>query len=75
MLKSMFLEDLRDLLQRDDPIDPDMELRDIAEWDSLAMMSCIAYFDKNFGVKTTITQFTQLRAVSDLIALSGGVVT
>jgi len=75
MLKSVFLEDLRDLLQRDDPIDPNMELRDIAEWDSLAMMSCIAYFDKKFGVKTTINQFTQLRTISDLIALSGGGIT
>ncbi|MCL1925508.1 MAG: acyl carrier protein [Syntrophorhabdaceae bacterium] len=74
MLKSVFLEDLRDLLQRDDPIDPDMELRNIAEWDSLAMMSCIAYFDKNFSVKTTISQFTQLRTISDLVALSGGAI-
>ena len=75
MLKSAFLEDLRDLLQRDDPIDPDMELRNIEEWDSLAMMSCIAYFDKHFKMKTTISQFMQLRTVSDLIALSGGEIT
>jgi len=75
MLKSVFLEDLRDLLQRDDPIDPDMELQNIEEWDSLAMMSCIAYFDKHFSVKTTIAQFTQLRTISDLIALSGGAIT
>ena len=75
MLKSVFLEDLRDLLQRDDPIDPDMELKHIAEWDSLAMMSCIAYFDKHFKIKTSISQYTRLRAVSDLIELSGGEIT
>ena len=74
MLKSVFLEELQELLQRDDPIDPDMALQDMAEWDSMAMMSCMAYFDKNFGVKTRIPQYRQLRTVADLMALSGGAI-
>ncbi len=36
-----FLEDFQDLLQRDDPITMDTPLRDMEEWDSLAVMSCI----------------------------------
>jgi acyl carrier protein len=75
MLKSVFLEELQELLQRDDPITPDMALQDMAEWDSLAVMSCMAYFDKNFSVKTKISQYKQLHTVADLIALSGGAIT
>ena len=74
MLKSAFLDELQELLQRDDPITPDMVLQDMGEWDSLAVMSCMAYFDKNFGVKTKIAQYQQLYTVSDLIALAGGAI-
>ena len=75
MLKSVFLEELQELLQRDDPIAPDMLLQDMGEWDSLAVMSCMAYFDRKFNVKTKISQYQQLRTVSDLIALAGGAIT
>ena len=75
MIKSVFLEELQELLQRDDPISPDMTLSDMAEWDSLAQMSCMAYFAKKFNVKTKISHYESLRTVSDLIALSGGAIT
>ena len=75
MLKSKFLEDLQELLQRDDPITPDMMLGDMGEWDSLAQMSCMAYFSKHFNLKTKISQYEALRTVDDLIALSGGAIT
>ena len=75
MLKSVFLEELQELLQRDDPIAPDMALQDIEEWDSLAVMSCMAYLDKHFSVKTKISQYRQLRTVADLMALAGGGIT
>ena len=75
MLKAVFLEELQELLQRDDPIDPDMPLQDMGEWDSLAVMSCIAYFDRKFNVKTTVSHYKKLRTVSDLMALSGGNIT
>ncbi|MDR1241374.1 MAG: phosphopantetheine-binding protein [Deltaproteobacteria bacterium] len=75
MLQSEFLNELREILQRDESIAPDMELRDMAEWDSLAAMSCMAYFAKHFNVKTKIAQYKKLRAVSDLIALAGGAIT
>ena len=74
MLKSAFLEELQELLQRDDPIDPDMELHAMEEWDSLAAMSCMAYFAKHFNVKTKISQYKKLRTVSDLIALANGAI-
>ena len=75
MLKSVFLADLRELLQREDPITPEMTFSDMGEWDSLAQMSCMAYFDKKFNVKTKIAHYAALRTVADLIALSGGAIT
>jgi acyl carrier protein len=75
VLKAEFLEELRDLLQRDDPIEPDMLLQNIGEWDSLAVMSCMAYYDKHFNIKTKMAQYRDLRTVSDLIDLAGGAVT
>jgi acyl carrier protein len=74
MLRAVFLEELQELLQRDEPIAADTVLRDTAEWDSLAVMSCMAYLDKKFGVRTTFNQYKQLRTVADLIALTGGAV-
>ena len=75
MLRAVFLEELQDILQRDEPITPDMALQDIEEWDSLAVMSCMAYFDKHFSVKTKISQYRQLRTVADLMALANGAIT
>jgi len=75
MLKSEFLEELQDLLQRNDPIALDMTLNDIAEWDSLAIMSCMAYFDKKFNLKTKISQYEKLNTISDLLALADDFIT
>jgi acyl carrier protein len=74
MLTAVFLEELQELLQRDEPIAADTVLQDTAEWDSLAVMSCIAYLDKKFGIRTTFSQYKKLRTVADLIALTGGAV-
>jgi acyl carrier protein len=74
MTETQFLETLQELLQRDEPIAVDMPLKDIAEWDSLAVMSCMAFFDKKFGIKTTFKQYKRLGSVADLIALSGGAI-
>ena len=69
-----FLKEFQDLLQRDDPIDPEAALEDLEEWDSLAIMACIAYFDKKFGLKTTYRTFRDSHRVSDIVALTKGAV-
>lgn len=74
MERAEFLEELKDVLQRDDDITPDMTLKDMDEWDSLAIMSCMAYFDQKFGIKTRFGQYEQLSTVEDLIGLSAGAV-
>ena len=70
MTLAQFLADFQDLLQSDAPIAPDALLRDLEEWDSLAIMACMAYFDRNFGVKTTFAQYAQLCCVADVANLA-----
>jgi acyl carrier protein len=69
-----FLLELQELLQCDDPLTADSILTERAEWDSLAVMSCIAYFDRHFGVKTKISQYKKIQTVMDLIVLTQGAV-
>ena len=74
MTIAKFLEDFQDLLQRDDPIAADAALKSLEEWDSLAIMACMAYLDRKFGVKTTFAQYAELHTVADVIKLAGGAI-
>ena len=69
MTLAQFLTDLQDILQRDEPLTPNTVLTDVEEWDSLAVMGCLAYFDRKFGVKTTFAQYQQVRTVADVVAM------
>jgi len=69
-----FLEDFQDILQRDEPVAMSSLLRDMEEWDSLAVMSCIAYLDKKFGIKTVFGSYKELQTVADIVALTKGAV-
>ena len=72
---AVFLEEFQDVLQRDEAITPDLPLAAIEEWDSLAVMGTIAFFDKRFGIRLTFASFKDLSTVEDIIALSKGAVT
>ena len=65
-----FLTEFQDLLQRDDPLSPDSRLEDLDEWDSLAIMAVIAWFDKQFGRTLNFGNFKGLQTVADVAALS-----
>lgn len=69
MTLAQFLTDLQDILQRDEPLTPETLLTGVEEWDSLAIMGCLAYFDRKFDVKTTFAQYQQVRTVADLVAM------
>jgi acyl carrier protein len=74
MRVSAFLHDLQELLQCDVPLTADTVLAGLEAWDSLAVMSCMAYFDKKLGVKTRFGQYKGLNSIADLIALAEGAV-
>ena len=70
MTLEQFLTDLQDILQRDEPLTPETLLTGVEEWDSLAIMGCLAYFDRKFGVKTTFAQYQKVRTVADVVAMA-----
>ncbi len=72
MTRAQFLADFQDLLQSEAAIAPDTRLKDLEEWDSLAVMACMAYLDRSFGVKTNFAQYAQLCCVSDVMNLAQG---
>ncbi|MDR3362191.1 MAG: acyl carrier protein [Desulfovibrio sp.] len=74
MQSADFLVELQELLQCDIPLSVDTALAEMEEWDSLAVMSCVAYLEKHFGMKTKISQYKKIRTVADLIALAGGAI-
>lgn len=66
-----FLLVFQDILQRDEPLAAGDALADIEEWDSLAVMATIAWFDRNLGKKLTFRDFKGLKSVADIAALAG----
>ena len=66
MTREEFLTELRDVLQRDDPVSWDMLLDDIDEWDSLAVMGTAAFLHHHFSVRLTLDDFRALRTVADI---------
>lgn len=75
MTKTDFFSELQDLLQTEAPIGENDELAALEEWDSIAFMVIIAYFDKHFGIKITFEDLASCKTPADLILLSKGAIT
>ena len=72
LVQKKFFTVLQDILQTDTPITLETRLTDMEEWDSLSIMSCIALFDKELGVRTRFSQYKEVHTVADLIGLGEG---
>jgi acyl carrier protein len=57
------------MLQRDEALELDMQLSDIDEWDSLAIISMISLYDELFGVIVKTNELKNCQSVNDLINL------
>lgn len=68
---SEFTKQLTDLLEIEDELSPETNLKDYEEYDSLAIMSLVAYIHKNFGKQFNARQLNQIDTVSSLIDLIG----
>lgn len=71
MDKEQFLNELQDVLQRDDAVNENDNLSDYEEWDSLSKMAIMAFFDKRLGKKISLKELSELETVSDLLKLAG----
>jgi acyl carrier protein len=66
-----FLAELQDILQRDDPLEPGMILKELPEWDSLSMLAVAALFDEQFSISLTFDDFRSFSKISDLLDKAG----
>lgn len=66
MNKEQFLEEMVEVLQTEDEITMDTVLEDLEEWDSLSIMSTMAFLDKNFGVKTNMADYKNMTTIGDI---------
>ena len=72
MNKIEFLEELQDVLQREDECLENDVLADYEEWDSLSKMAVMAFYNKKFGIKISLNELMELKTVQDLILLTQG---
>jgi acyl carrier protein len=69
MKKLELLEEIKEVLQRDEEISLDMKLEDIEEWDSLALISIISLYDQLFEILITFEKLKKCETVDDLAEL------
>lgn len=74
MTKQDFLLELQELLQCETSLHEETVLTDLEEWDSLAFMVLIAFFDKNFGQRIVFDDLKNCRSPASLIALAKGAI-
>ena len=72
MKSNEFIEIFKDTIQSDSEIEMDSPLADIEEWDSMAMMALIAYFDVKLDITVTFDQLHALSSVGDVARLIPG---
>ena len=72
MQHNEFIDIFKDVIQSDSDIAMDSTLEGIEEWDSMAMMALIAYFDVKLGITVTFDQLHALSSVGDVAQLIPG---
>ena len=70
MTRSEFLELLAETIDVEEELREEMELEELEEYDSIAILSLMSMYD-DMGVKVAPGDFQQLRSVADLVALAG----
>lgn len=71
MTRAEFLLELQDILQRDEPLEPAMVLKQLPEWDSLSIMAVAGFFDQNFSKTLNFNDFEAFVTVEDLLSRAG----
>ncbi len=66
-----FLVELADLIEIEDELNLDSNLKDYEEFDSMAIMSLVAFVHKNFGKQYNARQLNQIDTVESLVELIG----
>ena len=69
MTQQELLTYIQDALQRDDELKVEMNLQDLEEWDSLAIVSLISLYDTHFRISVTGNTLRDCQKVGDLITI------
>lgn len=71
MTRDEFLTEMQDVLQTEEELSFDTVLQSLEEWDSLAVMATMAFLDKTFGVKTSMTDYIAVNTLEDIAVKAG----
>jgi acyl carrier protein len=66
-----FMVKLADLIEIEEELSLDSNLKDYDEFDSMAIMSLVAFIHKNFGKQFNARQLNQIETVDSLVELIG----
>mgnify|MGYP000134933992 CR=1 FL=1 len=71
MTREEFIVEMQDVLQTEHEISFETVLSELPEWDSLAIMSTMAFLDRGFGIKTSMSDYTSMNTVEDIAVKAG----
>jgi acyl carrier protein len=71
MIVSQFLEELKELLEISEDVDLNTNLKSLDEYDSMAVMSLVAFIHKKFGKQFNARQLNNITTFQSLIDLIG----
>lgn len=66
-----FLVQLADLIEIEDELTLESNLTEYEEFDSMAIMSLVAFIHKNFGKQLSAREFNEIDTVASLVELIG----
>lgn len=75
MTRNDLVREIESILQRKEPLSEDTEIKNIREWDSLAAVSIIAFFDEKFSVNFDDDAFGKLKTIKDVLDVVGDKLT
>ncbi|PWN64693.1 phosphopantetheine-binding protein [Chryseobacterium oncorhynchi] len=71
MKTSVFLEKLQEELEEDQALTLDTNLKELESYDSISLLSIIAFVDENFNKKIDTKHFKDVQTVADLVNIIG----
>ncbi|MBR2392955.1 MAG: acyl carrier protein [Alphaproteobacteria bacterium] len=71
MTTQELLSELKTAINCEADLTPEMILKDIPQWDSLAIICVITLFEEKLQKHTSFEQLQDVKSVQDLISLAG----
>lgn len=71
MTQQVFIKELAELIEIEDELTLESNLKDYEEYDSMAIMGLVAFIHKNFGKQFNARQLNNVDTVQSLVELIG----